>query len=55
MMKANRKLVLRRESLRTLTNMDLRRVAGGADSGAAQQFDTGDAACRTDTPAKVQP
>jgi hypothetical protein len=55
MRKANRKLVLRRESLRTLTHMDLRRVAGGADSGAPQQFDTGDAACHTETAAKVKP
>lgn len=55
MMKANRKLVLRRESLRTLASRDLVRVAGGADSGAAQLQDSGDVGCRTDAPAKVQP
>jgi hypothetical protein len=55
MMKANRNLVLRRETLRTLANRDLVRVAGGADSGTTQVQDSGDAGCRTDAPAKVQP
>jgi hypothetical protein len=47
MMKANRKLVLRRESLRTLASLDLVHVAGGADPGTIQLGDSGDAACRT--------
>jgi hypothetical protein len=55
MMKANRKIVLRREILRTLANPDLVRVAGGADSGTTQLRDSGDAACKTDAAAKVQP
>jgi hypothetical protein len=55
MMKANRKLVLRRENVRTLANMDLGRVAGGADAGTVQLYDSGDAGCKTDVAAKVQP
>lgn len=50
MIKANHKLVLRRESLRTLATRDLVRVAGGADSGTIQVRDSGDVACRTDGP-----
>lgn len=55
MMKASRKLILRRESLRMLANRDLVRVAGGADSSIVQNQDSGDVGCRTDAPAKVQP
>jgi hypothetical protein len=45
-----RKLVLRSETLRTLTNMDLVRAVGGFDSGAEQcpaVLDTGDVNCAT--------
>ena len=48
MKKTPRTLVLRRETLRTLTNMDLMRAAGGIDSGVQQclaLLDTGDKAC----------
>jgi hypothetical protein len=48
MKKTPRILVLRRETLRTLANMDLARAVGGADSGAqpcAVAFDTGAVAC----------
>jgi hypothetical protein len=50
MKKTPRKLVLRSETLRTLANMDLARVVGGLDSGAAPcpvLLDTGLKACRT--------
>lgn len=55
MMKVNRKLVLRRENPRALANRDLMYVAAGDDSGTIQLRDSGDAGCRTDAPAKVQP
>jgi hypothetical protein len=52
MRKTARKLVLRSEALRTLTNMDLVRVIGGIDSGDnqyLQAWQTGDKQC--DAPA----
>jgi len=55
MKKIPQKLVLRSETLRVLTNMDLERVVGGIDSGAKQCLavpDTGDKAC-TSTAAVV--
>ena len=48
MKKTPRKLVLRSETLRALTNMDLARVAGGFETDAV--FDTGLKACSTTTP-----
>jgi hypothetical protein len=52
MKKTPRRLVLRRETLRTLANMDLARAVGGVDSGVATcpngaLVDTGDKACST--------
>jgi len=50
MKKTFRKLVLRSETLRTLTNMDLVRAVGGSDSGAQQcpaVLDTGQVNCAT--------
>jgi len=50
MKKPSRKLVLRRETLRTLANMDLTRAVGGIGSGAEPcpaLIDTGDKACPT--------
>jgi hypothetical protein len=51
MMKSNRKLVLRRESLRALAHRDLVRAAGGADAATIQLRDSEPDACRTGTPA----
>jgi len=54
MKKTPQKLVLRRETLRTLANMDLSRVVGGLDSGAEPcpaLLDTGLKACSTTVPA----
>jgi hypothetical protein len=48
MKKTPRKLVLRSETLRALTNMDLARAAGGFDTNAV--FDTGLKACSTTAP-----
>jgi hypothetical protein len=48
MKRSMQKLVLRSETLRTLSNMDLARVAGGAQSGDKQCtyiYDSGDKAC----------
>jgi len=50
MKKASRNLVLRSETLRTLTNMELAGAVGGGYSGAKQcaavlAFDSGDVQC----------
>lgn len=50
MKKTPRKLVLRGQTLRVLTNIDLSRAVGGLDSGDAQRpavADSGDAASPT--------
>ena len=50
MKKTPRKLVLRRETLRALANMDLAHVVGGFDPGANQgppAIDSGRVACTT--------
>ncbi len=48
MKKANRKLVLRRESLRTLASRDLVHAAGGTDAATVQLQDSESAACKSD-------
>jgi hypothetical protein len=51
MKKIPEKLVLRRETLRTLVNMDLARAVGGSDCNDVQRLaviDSGDKACSTD-------
>jgi hypothetical protein len=50
MKKTPQKLVLRRETLRTLAKLDLARAVGGVDSGAAPcpaVFDSGRVNCPT--------
>jgi len=46
MMKATKKLVLRREAVRTLTRVDLRAAAGGSVAGPLAT-DSGARACAT--------
>jgi len=56
MKKTPRKLVLHRETLRTLANADLVRAVGGFETGEKQcpaVLDTGDKACQTATDAGV--
>ena len=51
MKKTPGKLILRRETVRALANMDLARAIGGLDSGNVQCraiAETGDKACDTD-------
>jgi hypothetical protein len=51
MKKTPTKLVLRSQTVRVLTNLDLTHAVGGLDSGNPQCpkiFDTGDAVCDTD-------
>ena len=53
MKKTPRKLVLRLQTLRVLTHIDLARAVGGADSEGVQcpaLADTGAKACSTETP-----
>lgn len=49
MMRATKKLVLRGEAVRTLTSVDLRAAAGGADAVLLATTDSGAKACGTGT------